>query len=93
MANLLRATPGVRDVQISVTPGSGMAYPVIQYAYADRFGDRRFTELSLFEFTGAQDSFVFDWEDVDGDPVAQKLLTVWKSRCHADGGYITSHPG
>jgi hypothetical protein len=93
MAALLRTAPGVMDVRISVPAGSGTAYPVIQYSYADRFGGRRFTEVSLFELTGAQDSFVFDWEDVDGDPAAQKLLTAWKSKCHVDGGYITSVPG
>ena len=93
MATILRVTPGVTGVQIDVQAESGKAYPIVQYLYADRFGGRRFTEVSLFEFTGAQDAFIFDWEDIEGDLVAQKLLAAWKSKCHADGGYITSVPG
>ncbi len=93
MVNLLRVTPGVSDVEIMVMEGNGNPFPVLQYRYLDRFGGRRYTEVSLFAIQGAQQPFVFDWADVDGDPAAQKVIPLWERRCHAAGGYITSVPG
>jgi hypothetical protein len=74
MATVLRAAPGVRTVEINVSAEGGAAYPVLAYDYLDRFGGRRFTEVRLFEISGAQAPFVFDWADVEGDPVAQRVL-------------------
>jgi hypothetical protein len=92
MARALRAMPGVSDVQINISMGQGGAYPVLQYRFADAFGARRYTEVSLFEIVGAADPFVFDKADIEEDAVAERLLPVWKARCHAGFGYITSLP-
>ena len=92
MAIILRVAPGVMAVEIQVMEGNGKPFPVLQYRYLDRFGGRRYTEVSLFAIEGAQEPFVFDWADVDGDPAAAKALPLWQRRCHAAGGYITSVP-
>ena len=93
MAKILRATSGVTDVQIDVPEGNGEAYPILSYRFGDASGRRRFTELSLFEISGIDDApYVFDRADIEGDPVAERLLSVWKTRCRAGYGYITSHP-
>ncbi|HEY4264167.1 MAG TPA: hypothetical protein VGM72_02535 [Micropepsaceae bacterium] len=92
MVRTLKAMPGVTEVQIRVSAGQGGAYPVLQYRFADAFGGRRFTEVSLFEIVGAADPFVFDKADIDEDVVAERLLPVWKARCHSGFGYITSQP-
>ena len=94
MATVVRAVPGVTDVQVTVSsPGNGGAYPVLEFRSVDEFGRRRFTELSLFEITGANDAYVFDRSDIENDPVANKVLPEWKSRCRAGVGVITSEPG
>ena len=94
MAAVVRAVPGVTDVQVTVSPaGSGSAYPVLEFRSVDAFGRRRFTELSLFEISGANDAFVFDRSDIANDPVANKLLPEWKAKCQAGVGVITSEPG
>jgi hypothetical protein len=93
MARILRATPGVTDVQINVPEGNGDAYPILSYRFGDASGRRRFTELSLFEISGIDDApYVFDRADIEGDPLAERLLPVWKARCRAGYGYITSYP-
>jgi hypothetical protein len=93
MARILRATPGVTGVQISVPEGNGDAYPILSYRFGDASGRRRFTELSLFEIAGIDDApYVFDRADIEGDPLAERLLPVWKARCGAGYGYITSYP-
>src|SRR3982074_243346 len=52
MAAIVRAVPGVGDVQVCVAPpGSGGAYPVLEFRSVDAFGRRRFTEVSLFEIS------------------------------------------
>jgi hypothetical protein len=94
MAAVVRAVPGVTDVQVNVSSaGSGGAYPVLEFRSVDAFGRRRFTELSLFEISGANDAFVFDRADIENDPVANRLLPEWKRRCQAGPGVITSEPG
>ena len=94
MAAVVRAVPGVSDVQVSVLPGgSAGAYPVLEFRSVDAFGRRRFTEISLFEISGANDAYVFDKADIENDPVATKLLPEWKRRCQAGIGVITSEPG
>jgi len=91
MARVLRGTPGVMNVEISVAPGGG--YPILAYGFADPAGRRRFTELSLFQIEGIDDApYVFDRADIQGDVVAERLLPVWKARCRAGLGYITSVP-
>jgi hypothetical protein len=92
MARVLRAVPGVTDVQINPSTGTGGAYPVLAYRSSDAAGRRRYTELSLFEISGIDAPYVFDRADIEGDPVAERLLPVWKARCRADFGYITSYP-
>jgi hypothetical protein len=80
-------------VQINPTAGTGGAYPVLAYRFADEAGRRRFTEVSLFAISGVDDTpFVFDRADIDEDVVAERLLPVWKARCRAGFGYITSVP-
>ena len=94
MAAVVRAVPGVTDVQVTVSSAqNGGAYPVLEFRSVDAFGRRRFTELSLFEITGANDAYVFDRSDIENDPVANKVLPEWKSRCRAGVGVITSEPG
>jgi hypothetical protein len=94
MAAIVRAVPGVADVQVTVAPGgSGSAYPVLEFRSVDAFGRRRFTEISLFEISGANDAFVFDRSDIENDPVANRLLPLWKAKCQAGVGVITSEPG
>jgi len=94
MATVLNAMPGVTDIHIEVRAGNGDAYPVLAYSSRDGFGSRRFTELSLFEISGIEDApYVFDIADIEGDAVANRILPVWKSRCRAGVGYITSVPG
>ena len=74
-------------------PTASGAYPVLAYSFADASGRRRFTELSLFQIEGIADApYVFDRADIQGDLVAERLLPVWKSRCRAGLGYITSVP-
>ena len=93
MARTLRGMPGVTGVEITPASAERSAYPVLAYAFADASGRRRFTEISLFEITGITDApYVFDRADVQNDPVAERLLPVWKSRCRAGLGYITSVP-
>jgi len=94
MARILQATTGVSDVEIDMAQSSGGgAYPILSYRFGDASGRRRFTEVSLFEISGIDDApFVFDRADIDGDPLAERLLPLWKARCHAGYGYITSHP-
>jgi hypothetical protein len=93
MARILRANSGVSDVQIDVAEGNGAAYPVLSYRFGDASGRRRFTEVSLFEIAGIDDApYVFDRADIEGDPLAERLLPSWKTRCRAGYGYITSHP-
>jgi len=93
MAGVARAVPGVTDVQITVSTGSGGAYPVLEFRSLDAFGRRRFTELSLFEISGANDAYVFDKADIEGDPVANRLVPEWRRRCQAGPGVISSEPG
>ena len=94
MATVVRAVPGVTDVQVTVSPaGNGGAYPVLEFRSVDQFGRRRFTELSLFEISGANDAYVFDRSDIENDPVANRLLPEWKRKCQAGVGVITSEPG
>jgi hypothetical protein len=94
MAEVVRTVPGVSDVQVTVSPvGSGGAYPVLEFRSLDASGRRRFTELSLFEISGANDAFVFDRSDIENDPVANRLLPEWKRKCQAGVGVITSEPG
>ena len=94
MAAVVRAVPGVTDVQVTVSPAaSGGAYPVLEFRSVDAFGRRRFTEVSLFEISGANDAFVFDRSDIQNDPVAGRLLPEWKAKCQAGVGVITSEPG
>jgi hypothetical protein len=94
MAEIVRRVPGVSDVQVTVSPaGSGGAYPVLEFRSVDASGRRRFTELSLFEISGANDAFVFDRSDIENDPVANRLLPEWKRKCQAGVGVITSEPG
>jgi len=93
MARTLRGMPGVTGVEVTATPAESGAYPVLAYAFGDASGRRRFTEISLFEITGISDApYVFDRADVQNDPVAERLLPVWKSQCRAGLGYITSAP-
>ncbi|HEX3487586.1 MAG TPA: hypothetical protein VHT51_21195 [Micropepsaceae bacterium] len=93
MARTVMAVPGVSDVQIDPTPGKTGAYPVLSYRWSDAAGRRRFTELNLFEISGIDDApYVFDIGDIQDDPVAERLLPIWKARCHAGFGYITSVP-
>ena len=93
MARVLRAMPGVTDIEIDAMPGKGGAYPVLTYSSGDASGRRRFTELSLFEISGIDDApYVFDRADILDDPVAERVLPIWKSRCRAGFGYITSVP-
>jgi hypothetical protein len=93
MARTLRSMPGVTGVEITPMPTEGSAYPVLAYAFGDASGRRRFTEISLFEITGIDDApYVFDRADVQNDPVAERLLPVWKAQCRAGLGYITSVP-
>jgi hypothetical protein len=92
MVRTLKTVPGVSDVQINVMPAKGSAYPVLTYRFADAAGRRRFTELSLFEITGADEPYVFDRADIQDDLVAERLLPIWKTRCHTGFGYITSLP-
>lgn len=93
MARVLQAMPGVTGVEITAAPSDGVSYPVLAYAFADAAGRRRFTEISLFEIAGISDApYVFDRADVQNDPVAERLLPVWKAQCHAGLGYITSVP-
>ena len=93
MARALRTMPGVTGVEITVAPAESGAYPVLAYAFADPSGRRRYTEISLFEITGISDApYVFDRADVQNDPVAERLLPVWKAQCRAGLGYITSVP-
>ena len=94
MAEVVRTVPGVSDVQVIVSPaGSGGAYPVLEFRSVDASGRRRFTELSLFEISGANDAFVFDRSDIENDPVANRLLPEWRRKCQAGVGVITSEPG
>src|SRR5258706_6378181 len=93
MAAIVRVVPGVTDVQITVSGEKGGAYPVLEFRSADAFGRRRFTELSLFEIAGANDPYVFDKADIEGDPVANRMLPEWRRRCQAGVGVITSEPG
>ena len=94
MATVVRAVPGVTDVQVTVSSaGSGNAYPVLEFRSVDAFGRRRFTEVSLFEISGANDAYVFDRSDIENDPVANKLLPEWKRKCQAGVGVISSEPG
>jgi hypothetical protein len=94
MAAVVQELPGVTDVRVNVAPaGSGSAYPVLEFRSVDEFGRRRFTELSLFEISGANDAYVFDRSDIENDPVANRVLPKWKRRCHAGVGVITSEPG
>jgi hypothetical protein len=93
MARILRATTGVSDVEIDMGQGNGGAYPILSYRFGDASGRRRFTEVSLFEISGIDDApYVFDHADIEGDPLAERLLPLWKARCRAGYGYITSHP-
>jgi hypothetical protein len=93
MARVVRAMPGVSDVQITVSQAPAGAYPVLAYRFADPSGLRRFTELSLFEISGIEDApYVFDRDDIQDDPLAERLLPIWKARCRAGFGYITSVP-
>jgi hypothetical protein len=64
-----------------------------EFRSVDQFGRRRFTELSLFEISGANDAYVFDRSDIENDPVANRLLPEWKRKCQAGVGVITSEPG
>jgi hypothetical protein len=94
MAAVVRAVPGVTDVQVTVSSGgNGGAYPVLEFRSVDAFGRRRFTELSLFEISGANDAYVFDRSDIENDPVANRVLPEWKRKCQAGVGVITSEPG
>src|SRR6266853_2929118 len=94
MAEVVRTVPGVSDVQVTVSPAeTGPAYPVLEFRSVDASGRRRFTELSLFEISGANDAFVFDASDIENDPVASRLLPEWKRKCQAGVGVITSEPG
>ena len=94
MAEVVRTVPGVSDVQVTVSPAeTGRAYPVLEFRSVDASGRRRFTELSLFEISGANDAFVFDRSDIENDPVANRLLPEWKRKCQAGVGVITSEPG
>jgi hypothetical protein len=94
MAAVVRAAPGVADVQVNVSSaGSGGAYPVLEFRSVDAFGRRRFTEISLFEIAGANDAYVFDRADIENDPVANRMLPDWKRKCQAGPGVITSEPG
>lgn len=90
---VLRATPGVTMVEINVEAENGSAYPVIAYSSANSSGRRRFTELRLFEISGAQHAFIFDRSDIENDPIAGRLLPVWNAQCHAGYGFLTSPPG
>jgi hypothetical protein len=93
MARIVRSMPGVTGGEITAAPTQSGAYPVLAYAFADASGRRRFTEISLFEITGISDApYVFDQADVQNDPVAERLLPVWKGQCRAGPGYITSVP-
>ena len=93
MAEVVRTVPGVSDVQVTVAPAENGAYPVLEFRSVDAFGRRRFTEVSLFEISGANDAFVFDRSDIENDPVASRLLPEWKRKCQAGVGVITSEPG
>jgi hypothetical protein len=94
MVRILSGTSGVSDAHVDVPESNGAAYPVVSYRFADAEGRRRFTELSLFEISGIEGApYVFDRSDIEGDPVAERLLATWKTRCHAGYGYITSNPG
>ena len=94
MAEVVRAVPEVSDVQVTVSPAeSGRAYPVLEFRSVDASGRRRFTELSLFEISGANDAYVFDKADIEDDPVANRMLADWKRKCQAGAGVITSEPG
>ena len=93
MAAVVRTVPGVADVQVTVMQAGSGAYPVLEFRSVDAFGRRRFTEVSLFEISGANDAFVFDRSDIANDPVANRLLPEWKTKCQAGVGVITSEPG
>ena len=93
MAAVVRAAPGVMDVQISVAGEKTGAYPVLEFRSVDPFGRRRFTEISLFEISGANDAYVFDRADIEGDPVANRMLPDWRRKCQVGPGVITSEPG
>ena len=93
MAAVARTVPGVMDVQIMIAGERTGAYPVLEFRSVDAFGRRRFTEISLFEISGALDAYVFDKADIEDDPVANRMLPDWKRRCQAGPGVITSEPG
>ena len=93
MQGVLKSMPGVSNVEVSVSIENGPPVPVLAYSFADNSGRRRYTELTLFEIPGAQEPFIFDIGDIRSDPVAERLIPVWKARCHATYGYITSRPG
>ena len=93
MAGIARAAPGVMDVQINVSGEIGGAYPILEFRSVDAFGRRRFSELMLFEISGANDAFVFDRADIEGDAIAYGLLPEWRRRCQAGPGVLTSEPG
>jgi hypothetical protein len=93
MARVVKAMPGVSDVEITVSQAPAGAYPVLAYKFAEPSGLRRYTELSLFEISGIEDApYVFDRDDIQDDPLAERLLPIWKARCRASFGYITSVP-
>ncbi|HEV7819697.1 MAG TPA: hypothetical protein VGO84_00860, partial [Burkholderiales bacterium] len=93
MARVVRAMPGVSEVEITVSQAQAGAYPVLAYKFAEPSGLRRYTELSLFEISGIEDApYVFDRDDIQDDPLAERLLPIWKARCRASFGYITSVP-
>ncbi len=93
MARVLQGQPGVTKVQVDVQQARRGAYPVLSYSFGDAAGTRRYTEISLFEISGIDDApFVFDRADIENDPMAEKLLPVWKTRCRSGLGYITSVP-
>jgi hypothetical protein len=69
-------------VEITASSRAGGAYPVLAYAFADAAGRRRFTEIACSRSTGISDApYVFDRADVQNDPVAERLLPVWKAQC------------
>ena len=87
MAAVVRAVPGVTDVQVNASSaGSGGAYPILEFRSVDAFGRRRFTEISLFEISGANDAYVFDKAD------ARTVLTA-QSVGDATLAPVTRKPG
>lgn len=92
MQSVLKSMPGVSNVEVSTSTDNGPPVPVLAYGFADNSGRRRYTEVTLFEIPGAQEPFIFDIGDIRADPVAERLIPVWKARCHATYGYITSRP-